>query len=216
VVLVDGNDRHTTQPVPENPLRYGHSFAVEHALAIPVPLSTVAHEAVESGAVTLEDFDVAIWMAGREGVADESFSAGEQARVRSFVEAGGRLLVSGAEVAFDLVSEGSASDVAFAAEVLGIGYLSDDAGTTFVSGVVGGEPRLARFSRLGASEVAYPDVLAPAAGGESCLQYLGGTDGAACIATALGDARVVMLGIPLEAIEDPSLREALTSLVLEP
>lgn len=216
VLLVDADDRFSSQPVPENPLGHGHCFAVEHAAAIPEPLSTVSSATVASGSVALADFDLVVWMAGREGVADESFSEPEQAAVRSFVEDGGRLLVSGAEVAYDLVSEGSATDQAFAAEILGVDFVSDDAGTTFVSGLVGGVPRLARFSRLGTSEVAYPDVIAPAAGGEPCLQYLGAASGAACVVTDIGAGRVVVLGIPLESLEDAALRASLASLVLEP
>jgi D-alanyl-D-alanine carboxypeptidase/D-alanyl-D-alanine-endopeptidase (penicillin-binding protein 4) len=214
VLLVDGNERHAAQPVPENPLGFGHTFAVEHAEAIAAPLVTVSHALVEAGEVSLEDFDAVVWMSGRESVADESFSAAEQERLRAYVEAGGRLFASGAEIAYDLLGEGAQSDAAFAREVLGIEYVGDDAATSFLGAPVDGAERLARFSRLGTSEVAFADVLAPAAGSEACARYLAGTSGAACVRSASG--RVVVLGVPLESIEDPILRGALVTAVVAP
>jgi serine-type D-Ala-D-Ala carboxypeptidase/endopeptidase (penicillin-binding protein 4) len=214
VLLVDGNERHAAQPVPENPRGHGHSFAVEHAEAIGEPIATASHALVEAGEIDLADFDAVVWMSGRESVADESFSAAEQERVRAYVEAGGRLFASGAEIAYDLLAEGGESDAAFAREVLGIEYIADDAATAFLGATVDGAERLARFSRLGTSEVAFADVLAPARAGQACARYLAGAAGAACVRSESGT--VVMLGVPLESIEDPILREALVASVVAP
>jgi hypothetical protein len=216
VLVVDGNERHSAQPVPENPLRAGHRAAVEHAAAAGTAVASASHEAIDAGTIALDDYDLVLWMAGRESVADESFSIGEQERVRAFVDAGGRLFVSGAEVAYDLLAEGSVDDAAFAEEVLGIGYGGDDAGTTFVLGDAAGSARLARFSRLGTSEIAYPDVLVPASGGTECLEYVGATVGAAGVRSTKGSSVVVTLGVPLESIEDPTLRSALVALAAAP
>jgi D-alanyl-D-alanine carboxypeptidase len=214
VLLVDGNERHAAQPVPENPLGHGHTFAVEHAGAVGEPIATVSHVLVEAGEIDLGEFDAVVWMSGRESVADESFSAAEQERVRAYVEAGGRFFVSGAELAYDLLGQGSASDAAFAQEVLGIEYVADDAATSFLGATVDGSERLARFSRLGTSEVSFADVLAPAGAGQVCARYLAGVAGAACVRSASGS--VVVLGVPLESIEDPVLREALVASILPP
>src|SRR5690606_33060619 len=94
-----------------------------------VRVDTVSNEQVGSGAVNLNDYDLVIWMAGEESTVDETFSASEQAAVSSYVAGGGKLFASGAEMGWDLVAEGSASDQAFFANTLKAGYVADDAGT---------------------------------------------------------------------------------------
>ena len=134
--------------------------------------------------------------------------------MRAFVKGAGRLVVSGAEIGWDLVAKGSPEDAAFAREVLGIDYVADDAKTTWLeAGDVAIDLSLARFSKLGRHEVAYPDVIAPAAGGAGCLRYAAGVAGAACVRTATpGGGRVVALGFPLESLDDPKVGAKLAKL----
>lgn len=211
-LFVDGSERYAAGPVPENPLGWGDDAAVAHASAMTGPFESASHGLVESGEVGLENYGTVIWSLGRDSTAHETFSGAEQERVRAFVDAGGRLFVSGAEIAYDLLAEGSADDAAFARDVLGIEYGGDDAGTTFAG--LAGEGPLLRFSKLGRHEVDFPDVLVPVGSGVDCLSYAGGQPGAACVAvdTASG-GRVVTLGFPLEALDDPGAGVNLVSLV---
>jgi D-alanyl-D-alanine carboxypeptidase len=214
-LFVDANQRYASAPVPENPLGWGNDAVVAHAAAISGPFESCASSAIDAGAVDLAGYGGVFWALGRESTADETFSSGEQGSVRAFVEGGGKLFVSGAEVAYDLIAEGSAEDASFASEVLGIEYVADDAGTTFVGAGAGGvDVALARFSKLGLHEVSFPDVLAPAGNGQSCLDYLAGATGAACIETETDSGgRVIVLGFPLESLDDPTVGAALAALL---
>ncbi|NUP08912.1 MAG: hypothetical protein HOW73_22925 [Polyangiaceae bacterium] len=216
VLFVDGNERYQRGPVPENPLGWGNDAVVAHAAAIQGSFESASAAEVAAGEVDLDAFDMVLWGLGRESVDDESFSDAEQPIVRAYVASGGRLFVSGSEVAFDLIGEGSTADAAFARDVLGIDYLSDDASTTYLmSGDVPTDVKLARFSKLGRHEVAYPDVIGPATDmGTSCLRYAAGVGGDACVLTDHdGGGRVVMMGFPLESLDDPAVGRALVALL---
>lgn len=214
ILVVDGNERHSSQPVPENPLRWGHSSLSAYAAALDAPFESASHAQIDSGEVDLSGYDSVIWLLGRESVADETFSVAEQERVRQFVESGGALVVSGAELGYDLIDQGSPEDAAFAREVLGLEYVADDAGTTLLrAGELDLGVFVARFSKLGTSEVAFPDVLAPAGEGVSCLTYASGGD--ACVVTDFpAGGRAVSLGLPLESLDDPALLQKIVALGL--
>jgi D-alanyl-D-alanine carboxypeptidase len=216
VLVVDANARYAKSPVPENPLAWGHDGIVAHTSVLSGSYESCATSELTSGNVDLGSYDRVVWVLGRESTADETFSVDEQERVRAFVEAGGRLFVSGSELGYDLVGEGSPDDVAFAREVLGIGYVADDAATTLLSRgpALGTGDALARFSKLGQHEVDFPDVLSPENGGTSCLRYARGLGGSACVYTTSSvGARVVAMGVPLEALDDPELGRELLRLL---
>lgn len=218
ILLVDGNDRSRLQPIGENPLGWGHQAIARHASSIAGAFESCANEAVEDGSVDLTRYDLVVYALGRESVENESLSTGEQAMLAAYVEGGGSLLVSGSELAYDLVSEGSPDDVGFARDVLGIGYGGDDAATTLVTpSVAGYDAPLARFGWLGQDEVPFPDLLTAEGGATVCATYAAGEAGAACVSrsTAAG-GKVVVLGVPLEAFDDPLLRKALLDLAASP
>jgi D-alanyl-D-alanine carboxypeptidase/D-alanyl-D-alanine-endopeptidase (penicillin-binding protein 4) len=212
-LFVDGNDRYAAEPVPENPLGWGTDAVVLHAAAIEGPFESASHLAIESGDVDLGAFASVDWALGRESTADVAFTVGEQERVRAFVEGAGSLFVSGSELGYALIGQGTLDDAAFAREVLGIEYVGDDAMTTLVTaGDLPVDVSLARFSKLGRHEVAYADVLGPATDGAVCLRYAGGAPGAACVRSMAAGGRVVALGFPLESLDDPAVAKALWAL----
>ncbi len=214
-LFVDGNDRYAGAPVPENPLGWGSDAVVAHAAAISGPFESASHVLVEEGDVELGGYSSVLWALGRESSDDETFTIAEQQKVRAFVEGGGRFFVSGAELGYDLVDQGTAEDASFARDVLGIDYAADDAGTTFIMAAdVDVAVPLARFSKLGRHEIAFPDVLTPASGGLVCLDYVAGGGGAACVLTDTSSGgRVIALGFPLEALDDPAAAAALVGLL---
>ena len=102
--------------------------------------------------------------------------------------------------------------------MLGIDYVADDAGTTLLrrGPALGQGDALARFSKLGHVDVDFPDVLAPAAGGTSCLGYARGQGGVACVRTNHpAGGRVVAMGVPLESLDDPELGRELIGLIAD-
>jgi hypothetical protein len=164
--------------------------------------------------VQLPAYRAVVWSLGEESTADETFDAQEQALVQAYLQGGGALLASGAEIAWDLDAQGSASDRAFLRGTLGTAYSADDAGTYFTqagvpNGVFAGLPAL-RFDdgTFGTYDVDWPDVLAPAdALSTVCLRYQNGL--VAGLQRTAGSARVLLFGFPLEAITDSSLRARL-------
>ncbi|MFN9703188.1 MAG: N-acetylmuramoyl-L-alanine amidase, partial [Planctomycetota bacterium] len=175
-----------------------------------------SNEAVSLLRVSLLPYQAVVWSLGEESTADETFSATEQALATAYLNSGGSLLVSGAEVGWDLDAQGSAADRAFYRNVLGATYALDDAGVyTLQAGVPGtvsaGLPAGGFDNGAnGTYDVDFPDTLAPTTLQSAvCLRYGNGlTAGVQRCDPATG-ARVVTLGLPLETITSPTLRAGL-------
>jgi hypothetical protein len=159
--------------------------------------------------LSLDGYRALIWSAGEESTIDETFSDSEQSKVRAFVEAGGALWASGAEILWDLDAKGSSSDKAFATDVLGATLASDDAATEAVSGEGILEGLALDFGPDdGASyPVEFPDVLA--SDGSVIARY--STNG---IAAAIHGS-VALFGFPFEAIGSEAVRQEVASRLLE-
>jgi hypothetical protein len=213
ILVVDGNDRWQAQPMPENPLAHGHDFAVHHVQAIaPQPVDVVANEAVLDGEVELADYAAVVWMLGEESTEDETFDLDEQALVADFLETGGNLFVSGAEIGWDLVEQGDPADQAFFRDVLHVDYLGDDSLTVAATSAGGPWPNVGPlgFWTPAEQEVHFPDRLAPYGGSEAVLTYLAGTADTAAV-RYVGEHRVIVLGFPFESIDHPDTRRAFMS-----
>jgi hypothetical protein len=214
VLLVDANDRWEREPSPENTLGGAHDFLVPHAEVLaPLGLTfdSVANEAVARGEIELTAYSLVVWASGEESVDDETFDADERAAIGAFSASGGALVVSGAEIGFDLAGSGTADETEFMERTLGASYVADDAGTVLATGVgplasIGDVVFYAPATVV----VAYPDVLAPTTGAQAVLAYVGGTGGTAAVLRT-GIEPVVVLGFPLEAIEGTRERAAIVS-----
>jgi hypothetical protein len=86
------------------------------------------------GDLDLSRYEIIIWAAGEESTTDEAISDAQQGTLRSWVADGGKLIVSGSEVLWDLDYLGTATDQAFVEEVLGVRLESDDSESYLVSG----------------------------------------------------------------------------------
>ncbi|MCA8944697.1 MAG: hypothetical protein KDB29_00570, partial [Planctomycetes bacterium] len=172
-------------------------------------------ESIESGGVTLSGYQVVDWVLGNESTADETFSSTEQGLVSSYLGAGGRLFVSGAEIGWDLDSQGSGADVSFYEGQLETNYVADDSADYSVDPVTGGLfDGLAGFDFDDGSgdsyTVGYPDIIEPSSSGSAApaLQYSAGV-----FAATASDA-VVVFGFPFETINQSSARDAVMERVL--
>lgn len=216
ILIVDGNDRWAAEPVDQNPRAVGHRFAAVHAAAIAdAEFDTCANEAIVDGAVELSAYDVVLWALGEEGEADETFSAAEQAEVTEYLDSGGGLLVSGAELGYDLSAVGLPADAAFLGDVLAAGYQGDDAGTPLAGAGEGIFEGLTHVGFLdpGQQDIAFPDQLATASGSTVVLSYRGGSGGVAAVARD-ADAPTVVLGFPFESIDNAADRAEVMSRIL--
>ncbi len=216
VLLVAGFDR---QDAFIGDWRNRRDQAWAHAQAVagleqPIYLDFAANECVADGRVALADYAAAVWILGEESTADETFAADEQAAVRAYLDSGGALLASGAEIGWDLVERGDGADSAFFAASFGARYAADDA-ETFAAAGAGAFAALGALAfddgAAGIYPVEYPDVLEPA-GGEQVLVYDNGAG--AAVAWQRDPGRSLLLGFPLETIVEPAARSRLADLAL--
>ncbi len=213
--------------------RYNNSFdyAVQVQAAIQaakpgVHVASASNEAVISGAVNLDDYNAVIWVLGTESTTTNTFNATEQALVTSYVNGGGNLFLSGAEIGWDLDQQNNGRT--FYETVLKGNYVNDDAGTYNVTSDAGGIfagmvsfgfSNGASFSSLDGQlyNVAYPDVIAPQAGAVSALLYSGGLGGTAAIQSqgTGGAGNIVMFAFPFETITSASTRQTAMGRILD-
>lgn len=214
VLVVDGFDRWQAEPSSDNHLRAAHDFAVAYGTAIDGAAiwDTADNDAVIAGEVDLLDYDAVLWLLGEESTTDETFGPTEQEIVTEFLDVGGSLMVSGAEIGWDLVGNGDPADAAFFTDMLHADYIGDDAESWVVEGLGTSAP--ITFFTPGTLVASFPDQLAPAPGAESFAEYYGGFGGTAAV-TYSGDHDVVLLGFPFETIDNAEDRATVMAAVLD-
>ncbi len=192
--------------------------AAIQAAASGVHVASASNEAVISGAVNLTDYDTVIWILGEESSDDHTFDTPwNQAKVTQFLNGGGNLFLSGAEIGWDLdhLNNGRA----FYEGVLLANYVSDDANTYQVNGIAG---RI--FAGLSLTfdngtlyyDSEYPDVINPQAGALAAMSYANGAGNAAIQAAGTGGkGSLVMLGFPFETITTAANRAAVIDRVFD-
>lgn len=215
ILLVDGNDRWRGQS--ENTSGTSHDFVARVGAAIASePFDSAEHWAVLRGHVPLAAYDLVIWLLGEESTQDESFSDAEQALLTTYLANGGRLIVSGAEVGWDLEAQGTATDLAFLRDVLRTDYVADDTTSSGSALTPRSGDIFAGIDGLdyggGAMTINYPDVLAGTGGSRVVLDYAGTSEGAA-VAWRQDPAGpgAIVFGFPVSMISSLSARTALMS-----
>ncbi len=223
ILIVDGFDRYSGS--------YGspvHEFVRTTANAMDewdIAYGSCANEAVISGNVDLKDYDVVWWICGDESTADETFNDIEQDNVEAYLKQGGKLFVSGSEIAWDLDNKGSTADKAFIHNYLKTAYAGDDAANYSISGQAGTvfSPLSFQFSENGneADTYAedYPDYFSVSGGSQVVLKYGNGhTAAVAFTGTFNGGTeggKVVTMGFPFETITTAIERQNLAGSVLQ-
>ncbi len=161
----------------------------------------------------LAHFTDVFWLTGsRSDLFDES----ARQAVRSYLDGGGHLFLSGQNIVSALCDEVSprySEDAcAFVADALHASYGADTAGTTVLAGVagdgLGNGLDFAITGGTGAANQSSPDGVTPSNGGRAFLDYPG-TAYAGGIRYASGDTRFVFLPFGFEGIADDASREAI-------
>jgi len=204
ILIVNGFDRMSSDLNLKN-------YIVYHArplVGLNQYFDSCCNEAVVQNRVDLKNYAAVIWILGEESTADRTFDSQEQAAVRSYLENGGKLFVTGAEIGWDLDYYNHGRS--FYQNYLKARYVADDANVYQVRGVAGSI--FEGISALkfddgthGTYNVDYPDCIEPVAGSLACLTYEGtsfvagvqyeGTFGAS---TKIG--KLVYFGFPFETI----------------
>ena len=229
LLMVNGFDRLTDENT--------FDFIRQHAEATfnaGYAFDVCSNELVARDIVDLNDYQAVIWILGEESTEDETFSETEQSKVESYLENGGQLFVTGAEIGWDLVAEGdtdndwgngSPNDTPFYQDYLKATYVGDDAGVYAASGVAG-----TIFQGLtgitfddgshGTYDVNYPDRITSRGGSTVCLSYDGSSSNAGIqyegvFGSGSTSGRLVYLGFPFETVYPSASRDSLMARVLE-
>jgi hypothetical protein len=190
----------------------------------------VTNEAVLDGLVSLNDYSIVDYILGDESTANETFSSAEQESLKVFLKSGGKLFVSGSEVAWDLDYKGTASDKDFNHNYLKCQYVSDapnnQAGVFYqaesiLNSIFDGVD-IINFDNgsQGTINVRYPDVLTGINGGLNCLQYsnvtnqFAGTSFEGIFPNAAVPGKVILVGFPFESIYPEEKRNIFLSNVI--
>jgi uncharacterized protein (TIGR03382 family) len=168
------------------------TYAARHGAAIVAAgrgFDVVSRAALDP--IDLTSYAAVDWLAGRDAT---PWTAGEQARLADFVAAGGRVIVSGTDLA-------RTADPAALAP-LGAGFSAEETATA----ADGAAPFDGLSLTLGGTgwgdyDPAAPDVLAPGPGASVAFAYAGGATAATWV-----PGRALVLGFPFEAIDGADTR----------
>lgn len=156
----------------------------------------------------LNKYSTVIW--GCEWVFP-SVDSSDRVALKSFLDNGGSLFISGQDVGWDLNESEDNADIEFYENYLKTRYVSDDAEVNSIFGVpddpITDKMNIDFFQRYRADDEQFPDILEPLEGGTSTLNYANGKSGAVKYD---GDYRIVNFGFGgFESITDPQVKSVL-------
>lgn len=99
ILIVDGFDRYLNGGSWN---RAYHDFIIRYAESGTFSFETVHHSAVSSGAVNLQNYKMVFWMSGDQDGAGVIFDSVQIGSLKSYLESGGNLFISGSEIAENL------------------------------------------------------------------------------------------------------------------
>ncbi len=175
-------------------------------------INSVADEMIDAGTILLSDYDIVLWFTGDDSSADKIFNGTNKAKVKTFLDNGGKLLITGSEIGYNIGRSGAGEyDLSFMNNYLKAGYISDGVITdTPVSGVVGG-PFEGVTLNLGENYLAaYPDNISPFGGATTILNYntagrFAGTAYKGTFGSGTTPGALIYLGFPLETAPQPQI-----------
>jgi len=166
----------------------------------------------------LSKYEMILWFLGEQSTENETFNADEQTKIAGYINNGGALFVSGAEIGWDLDYKGNADDKSFFNETLNAKYVDDESGLyTFVGTDI--------FSAISGAfddgtyiyQAEYADVLAPfdSNDGRTVLFYDNAMTLGAGILTKTDTKKVFVMGFPFETILEKDNKINLLQFVLD-
>ncbi len=210
ILIVDGFDRTNGSWTSRQ-----HNFATYYAGAImnsgsSAGISTASNEWATATA-DIHDYSAVFWFVGDDSRTEETFSTYEQSVITAYLNGGGYLFASGAEIGYDL-SAGSLADATFLTQVLHVSYAGDDGNHSTVNGA---GPYFSGFSfNYGTSPYIedWPDHFSPSTGGEIVLKY--GNNLNAAIGYRDDASGTFVMGLAFETIDTESHRADLVGRIL--
>lgn len=218
VLIVDGYDRDDIQGP-------NHDWAAWHGQSVAAYGAAFDCHANEALAASVDpaDYKALVWVLGEESTFNRTFDEDEKTLAEGYLQNGGALFVTGAEIGWDLGrSQSPNDDFDFYNNYLKASYVSDDSLSYTASGEPGGPLEGLGFSYGSGTGIYYPDwpdVLSPAGGGAVALRY--GSDSVAGVSFSgtfpggSATGHLIYLGFPFETISTQTDRDAVMAAVLE-
>jgi hypothetical protein len=177
ILIVNGFDRASTGNT--------YDFVKQHAGSIKANnknCSSATNDAITDGLINLQTYKAVDWILGEESTVNETFSLSEQTLVSTYLQLGGKLFVSGSEIAWDLDYSGTVTDKNFFANYLKASYMSDapnNQASTWYKSVNETSNSIFNFTDTvyfdngtnGTYNVDYPDVITPVNGSTATIQF---------------------------------------------
>ena len=193
-----------------------YNYMVEHGNGLAncdISFDGVQNEVISGGNCELSKYFAIDWFVGEESTANKSLDSTEKVAIKNYLKRGGRLLISGSELGWDLGRTASANaDTNFYKDYLKAVYVSDGAGTYNFNGTTGffngGSGTLGNGFN-GKYNVDFPDAIDTSGGSQMVLNYTGATAGTGAGVGFKGAFRVLYFGFPIEAIVDDNVRNNL-------
>ena len=142
-----------------------------------------------------------IWFTG--SASNDTLSSKEQAALKAYVNSGGRLILTGQDIGYNI------KNTSFYKEVVGVKYLKD---TSKIKTVTGQNLEFRLDGLDSANNQKYPDVV-ELNGAETLFTYKG--QGPAGTLNTYGEGKVAYLAFGFEGIKGASSRDAVLAVLLE-
>jgi M6 family metalloprotease-like protein len=154
-----------------------------------------------------------VWFTGQ--AYDNTLTAADQAMLTNYLNAGGRLFLSGQDIGYDLAATGNSTDQAFYTNVLKSVYVLDDTNDDTMTGVagdpIGNGLSFSINAGDGANNNTYPSQINTTGGSSAVFQYSAGVYGGVRYA---GTGRMVHAPFCFEGISTQANRNLVMSRVL--
>jgi hypothetical protein len=211
-----------------------YNFIRQHASAIVengMSFESATNDAITDGIFDLQSYHLVDYILDDESTVDETFSNLEQTFVKSYLQDGGNLFVSGAEIAWDLDYKGSTVDKDFFHNYLKAQYTADAPGGVAgihysAEGIAGG-----LFEGItditfdngthGTLDIKWADAISAVNGGSNVIKYknvtthtIGGVSFEGIFPGGTTAGKIVYLGFPFETIYPASTQNAMMEKIL--
>ena len=165
--------------------------------------------------VTLQNYRVVVWLTGDD--LWNTLTSADQANLKSYLDAGGRLFLSGQNIGYDLVHTGNLSSIAFYRDYLHADYIRYDSNSDTLEGMVsdpiGDGLTIGISGGDGANNQRYPSEIAPHDDNATPIfTYTG--NGCGAIRADNGIHKVVYVAFGFEAINNTEDRNTVMDRVI--
>ena len=193
------------------------NYVVPHAKSLSscsVSFDGATNEAVIANDISLTNYVGVNWILGEESTDKRTFDNTDQNMVSAYLDSGGKLIVSGAEIGWDLGRANSPNaSLSFYQNYLKATYQGDDSESFDIeganAGIFNGVAGSFDDGTSGIYLADYADRLGPTGGSSVVLSFTDGTGDEAAVAYKGTDFGVVNFGFPLETITYPAVRDTL-------